>query len=214
MPHTRHEMILKLIAENEVPTQEALRDLLLENGVSVTQATISRDIRILGLRKRRSATGVNHYVRGGIPATAPISLLKDVVIKIDHAINTIVLRCHPGSAQAACVVLDRMQVPEIVGTMPDVSKYDVIFFGYPIWWHDLPMVCYTFFDKVKLEGKTVAPFCTHEGSGLSDTDRFIAKTTGATVTEALEMYGTKAQNWKDEAKQETLAWLKKIGYEK
>lgn len=61
--------------------------------------------------------------------------------------------------------------PEIVGTMPDVSKYDVIFFGYPIWWHDLPMVCYTFFDKVKLEGKTVAPFCTHEGSGLSDTDR-------------------------------------------
>ena len=104
--------------------------------------------------------------------------------------------------------------PEIVGTMPDVSKYDVIFFGYPIWWHDLPMVCYTFFDKVKLEGKTVAPFCTHEGSGLSDTDRFIAKTTGATVTEALEMYGTKAQNWKDEAKQETLAWLKKIGYEK
>ena len=104
--------------------------------------------------------------------------------------------------------------PEIVGTMPDVSKYDVIFFGYPIWWHDLPMVCYTFFDKVKLEGKTVAPFCTHEGSGLSDTDRFIAKTTGAAVTEALEMYGTKAQNWKDEAKQETLAWLKKIGYEK
>ena len=43
---------------------------------------------------------------------------------------------------------------------------------------------------------------------------FIAKATGATVTEALEMYGTKAQNWKDEAKQETLAWLKKIGYEK
>ena len=104
--------------------------------------------------------------------------------------------------------------PEIVGTMPDVSKYDVIFLGYPIWWGDLPMPCYTFFDKVKLEGKTVAPFCTHEGSGLSDTDRFIAKATGATVTEALEMYGTKAQNWKDEAKQETLAWLKKRGYEK
>lgn len=124
MPHTRHEMILKLIAENEVSTQEALRDLLLENGISVTQATISRDIRILGLRKRRSATGVNHYVRGGIPATAPISLLKDVVIKIDHAINTIVLRCHPGSAQAACVVLDRMQVPEIVGT---IAGDDTIF---------------------------------------------------------------------------------------
>ncbi len=101
--------------------------------------------------------------------------------------------------------------PEIVGTMPDVSKYDVIFLGYPIWWGDLPMPCYTFFDKVKLEGKTVAPFCTHEGSGLSGTDRYIANTTKAKVTEALEMKGTTAQKNQGEAKKEVLAWLKKIG---
>ena len=104
--------------------------------------------------------------------------------------------------------------PEIVGTMPDVSGYDVIFFGYPIWWGDLPMPCYTFFDKVKLEGKTVAPFCTHEGSGLSGTDRYIADTTKAKVTEALEMKGTTAQKNQDEAKKEVLAWLKKIGFGK
>ncbi len=104
--------------------------------------------------------------------------------------------------------------PEIVGTMPDVSKYGVIFLGYPIWWGDLPMPCYTFFDKVKLEGKTVAPFCTHEGSGLSGTDRYIADTTKAKVTEALEMKGTTAQKNQDEAKKEVLAWLKKIGFGK
>ena len=104
--------------------------------------------------------------------------------------------------------------PEITGTMPDVSKYDVIFLGYPIWWGDLPMVCYTFFDKVKLEGKTIAPFCTHEGSGLSGTDRYIAETTKAKVTEALEMKGTTAQNNRDEAKKEVAAWLKKLGYAK
>ena len=104
--------------------------------------------------------------------------------------------------------------PEIVGTMPDVSGYDVIFLGYPIWWGDLPMPCYTFFDKVKLEGKTIAPFCTHEGSGLSGTDRYIADTTKAKVTEALEMKGTTAQNSRDEAKKEVLAWLKKLGYVK
>ena len=104
--------------------------------------------------------------------------------------------------------------PEIVGTMPDVSKYDVIFLGYPIWWGDLPMPCYTFFDKVKLEGKSVAPFCTHEGSGLSDTDRYIAETTKAKVTEALVMTGTTAQNSRDEAKKEVSAWLKKVGYGK
>ncbi len=104
--------------------------------------------------------------------------------------------------------------PEIVGTMPDVSKYDMIFLGYPIWWGDLPMPCYTFFDKVKLEGKTIAPFCTHEGSGLSGTDRYIADTTKAKVTEALEMKGATAQKNQGEAKKEVLAWLKKIGYGK
>ena len=104
--------------------------------------------------------------------------------------------------------------PEIVSTMPDVSGYDVIFFGYPIWWGDLPMPCYTFFEKVKLVGKTIAPFCTHEGSGLSGTDRYIADTTKAKVTEALEMKGTTAQKNQDEAKKEVLAWLKKIGFGK
>ena len=104
--------------------------------------------------------------------------------------------------------------PEIVGTMPDISKYDVIFLGYPIWWGDLPMPCYTFFDKVKLEGKTVAPFCTHEGSGLSGTDRYIADATKAKVTGALEMKGATAQKNRDEAKKEVVAWLKKLGYVK
>ena len=104
--------------------------------------------------------------------------------------------------------------PEIVGTMPDVSGYDVVFVGYPIWWGDLPMPCYTFFDKVKLEGKTIAPFCTHEGSGLSGTDSNIANATKAKVTEALVMKGSVAQNSSDEAKKEVTDWLKKLGYVK
>lgn len=104
--------------------------------------------------------------------------------------------------------------PEIVGTMPDVSGYDVVFVGYPIWWGDLPMSCYTFFEKVKLEGKTIAPFCTHEGSGLSGTDSNIANATKAKVTEALVMKGSVAQNSRDEAKKEVTDWLKKLGYVK
>ncbi len=159
-------------------------------------------------------SGVGHIEKGNT------KILAEFIAKATGAdmFEIVPAKPYPKQYKAATEVAKKEKEenarPEIVGTMPDVSKYDVIFFGYPIWWHDLPMVCYTFFDKVKLEGKTVAPFCTHEGSGLSDTDRFIAKTTGATVTEAFEMYGTKAQNWKDEAKQETLAWLKKIGYEK
>lgn len=46
----------------------------------------------------------------------------------------------------------------------DPSTFDVIFIGYPIWWHDLPMPLYSFFDKYDLSGKTIIPFCTHGGN--------------------------------------------------
>ena len=71
--------------------------------------------------------------------------------------------------------------PEIVGELPDLSKYDVVFLGYPIWWSDLPMPVYTFLDGENFAGKTILPFCTHEGSGLSGTDRTIADTTKTEV---------------------------------
>ena len=79
MPNARHEMILKLISEQEISTQEMLRSLLEQRGFPVTQATISRDIRQLGLRKKRTAKGVSIYIRSNKPPAAPISLLKDVV---------------------------------------------------------------------------------------------------------------------------------------
>lgn len=45
--------------------------------------------------------------------------------------------------------------PEIVGELPDVQNYDVIFLGYPIWWSDLPMAVYTFLEKENFSGKTI-----------------------------------------------------------
>ena len=58
--------------------------------------------------------------------------------------------------------------PEYVGDI-DISDYDTIFLGYPIWWGDLPMVVYTFIENHDWAGKTVIPFNTHEGSGNSGT---------------------------------------------
>lgn len=124
MPNARHEMILRLISDREVCTQENLRSLLKENGFQVTQATISRDIRQLGLRKRRTAAGQNCYCKPTVAPAAPVNWLNDVVVKLDHALNTVVINCHAGSAQAACVVLDRMQLPQIVGT---IAGDDTIF---------------------------------------------------------------------------------------
>ena len=102
--------------------------------------------------------------------------------------------------------------PEIVGQLPDVQKYDVIFLGYPIWWGDLPMAVYTFLEKENFSGKTIIPFCTHEGSGISGTEGYIAETTKAKVLDGLEMRGSVAQNSQDKAKEEVMEWLKKLGY--
>jgi len=57
--------------------------------------------------------------------------------------------------------------PQYKGSIPDLSKYDKIFIGAPVWWGDWPMIMYTFFENNsdELSGKTLIPFSTHEGSG-------------------------------------------------
>ena len=77
----------------------------------------------------------------------------------------------------------------------DISEYDTIYFGYPIWWGDIPMCMYTFIEAHDWSGKTVIPFCTHEGSGSGKTDRTLkAAMKGADVKRALAVRGSTAQN--------------------
>lgn len=57
--------------------------------------------------------------------------------------------------------------PEIEGQAPDLSGYDTVFIGYPIWWGTAPRIINTFLDAYDLSGKTVMPFCTSGGSGVS-----------------------------------------------
>ena len=102
--------------------------------------------------------------------------------------------------------------PEIVGELPDLSKYDVVFLGYPIWWSDMPMPVYTFLDRENFAGKIILPFCTHEGSGLSDTQRSIADVTKADVREGFALQGHIAQKSPEEARMALYEWMSKQGY--
>ena len=97
--------------------------------------------------------------------------------------------------------------PEIVGELPDLSKYDVVFLGYPIWWSDMPMPVYTFLDRENFAGKIILPFCTHEGSGLSDTQRSIADVTKADVREGFALQGHIAQKSPEEARTALYEWM-------
>ena len=97
--------------------------------------------------------------------------------------------------------------PAIKGDIA-VEEYDVIYIGYPNWWGDMPMPVYTFIEKHDWQGKTVIQFCTHEGSGLSDTENKIKKACdGATVLNGLAIRGTTAQKSQEQARKTTKGWL-------
>jgi flavodoxin len=102
--------------------------------------------------------------------------------------------------------------PEIAGDVANFSDYDVVFIGSPNWWSDMPMALYTFIESHDWSGKTVAPFVTHEGSGLSSIPSKIKAATKAEMLDGLAVYGHVAQNDREQAKEKVANWLKKLGF--
>ena len=95
----------------------------------------------------------------------------------------------------------------------DISDYDIIFIGYPIWWGDAPMPVYSFVENKDWEGKTVIPFSTHEGSGLGAGESNLKKIcTGAEFKTGLAIRGATAQNSTATAKTQVLSWLDNLGF--
>lgn len=91
--------------------------------------------------------------------------------------------------------------PEIKDILQNFEQYDTIYLGYPIWWGDLPMICYTFLESYDFSGKTIIPFCTHAGSGNAGTQSKIQSAVPkATVKDVLAITGTDTQNNSDSVK--------------
>lgn len=81
--------------------------------------------------------------------------------------------------------------PELARMLDSLDGYDEIYLGYPNYWGDLPMAVYTFLEQFDWSGKSIHPFCTHEGSGLSGTERKIQQTCKDThVTRGLTIQGS------------------------
>lgn len=98
--------------------------------------------------------------------------------------------------------------PAIKDTVQNLEQYDTIYLGYPIWWGDLPMICYTFLESYDFSGKTIVPFCTHEGSGNAGTQSKIQSVVkNATVKEVLAITGTDTQKDPDSVKTTVTGWL-------
>ena len=103
--------------------------------------------------------------------------------------------------------------PEIVGKVDNFNDYDTIFIGYPNWWGDMPMPVYTFLESYDFNGKTIIPFCTHEGSGLGGTQNKVQTAAkGAKLLTGFAIYGHTAQNDRIEADKKVSEWLKGLGF--
>lgn len=105
--------------------------------------------------------------------------------------------------------------PAYVKDVPDLSQYSTIFIGAPVWWGDWPMIMYTFFEDNAegLSGKTLIPFSTHEGSGLSGFDKKLSSACpDATVLDGLAIRGNDCQNDQDSVRKKVSEWVTGLGY--
>ena len=125
----RHEIILNLIKNYDIATQEELLKKLRESGVNTTQATVSRDIKELRLVKHMSSSGVYKYsyntdISNNSLNDKYISILSESAESMDYAGNFAVVKCHSGMAPAACAAIDNFNFPSVVGT---IAGDDTIF---------------------------------------------------------------------------------------
>ncbi|MCE7974760.1 MAG: arginine repressor [Leptolyngbya sp. PLA1] len=111
----RHSLIRKLVASGPVRSQAALSSMLRRQGVTCTQATLSRDLRELGMVK-----GANGYAEPGVAPAKPGTLARVVqalLLKADAAGTLVVIRTPPGAAPSLALELDRTPPEGVVGTI-------------------------------------------------------------------------------------------------
>lgn len=101
------------------------------------------------------------------------------------------------------------ELPPYEGKAPDLSQYDTVFIGGPVWWGTYPQVMFTLFKDINLDGKTVYPFTTHEGSGLASCVSDVKSAfPEADVQKGFSIYGHEVRTGKKSVEN----WLKGLGY--
>ena len=97
--------------------------------------------------------------------------------------------------------------PALKTKIENIESYDVVFIGYPIWWGTIPAPVRTFLSEYDFSGKTIAPFCTHEGTGLGRSVADISKLCPkSTLLDGVAIRGTDVTT----AQNRVAEWLRKI----
>ena len=183
---------------------ETFQETSLQNEQKSNSGNMSKSIVIFF-----SHAGDNYSV--GVIDTGNTKIVADYISEITGADQfEIVTHKYDGMAYTPLIELAKKEaaageLPPYEGTAPDLSGYDTVFIGGPVWWGTYPQVMFTLFKDINLDGKTVIPFTTHEGSGLASCASDVRKAfPKAKVTGEFSIYGHEVRGGKAKVER----WLK------
>ena len=183
---------------------ETFQETSLQNEQTSNSGNMSKSIVIFF-----SHAGDNYSV--GVIDTGNTKIVADYISEITGADQfEIVTHKYDGMAYTPLIELAKKEaaageLPPYEGAAPDLSGYDTVFIGGPVWWGTYPQVMFTLFKDINLDGKTVIPFTTHEGSGLASCAKDVRKAfPKANVTGEFSIYGHEVRNGKAKVER----WLK------
>ena len=185
---------------------ETRRGTSLQNEQKSNSGNMSKSIVIFF-----SHAGDNYSV--GVIDTGNTKIVADYISEITGADQfEIVTHKYDGMAYTPLIELAKKEaaageLPPYEGAAPDLSGYDTVYIGGPVWWGTYPQVMFTLFKDINLDGKTVIPFTTHEGSGLASCANDVRKAfPKAKVTGEFSIYGHEVRSGKAKVEK----WLKSL----
>ena len=183
---------------------ETFQETSLQNEQKSNSGNMSKSIVIFF-----SHAGDNYSV--GVIDTGNTKIVADYISEITGADQfEIVTHKYDGMAYTPLIELAKKEaaageLPPYEGAAPDLSGYNTVFIGGPVWWGTYPQVMFTLFKDINLDGKTVIPFTTHEGSGLASCASDVRKAfPKAKVTGEFSIYGHEVRGGKAKVER----WLK------
>lgn len=157
----------------------------------------------------------NNYVGGSI-VNLPIGNTEVIARKIQGLTGSDLfqiqaVQSYPADyTEATRVAQDELSAnarPALTEMVADMASYEVVYLGYPNWWGTMPMAVFTFLESYDFSGKTIVPYCTHEGSGLGSSERDTKKLCPtAKVLSGLAIRGGTVGS----ADNDLVNWLKKL----
>ena len=164
-----------------------------------------------------SHTGENYQV--GVIEKGNTHIMADMIVETTKAdkfeIKTV--KPYPKTYQE-CTEVAKQELaenarPELSTKIDDISNYDTIFLGYPIWWSDMPPAIYTFLESYDFNGKTIIPFCTSAGTYMTGKEINIPQIAkGSTIRDGLGVVGKDCQDDPEKVREAVNQWLASLGY--